>query len=69
MMANRSSRGSEQPEIGSALRARGIDREPIRGLHQGQRSCVPHRQAGDMTAPDHLALPSKSSCPAGAVQT
>lgn len=31
--------------------ARSSDRDPARGLHQGQRSDVPRQQAGHMTAP------------------
>ena len=31
------------------IRARTFDWDPIRGSHQGQRSCGPHQQAGHMT--------------------
>lgn len=30
--------------------ARQLDRDPARGLHQGQRALGPHKQAGQMTA-------------------
>ena len=36
-------------------KARQTDWEPIRELHQGQRSHAPRQQAGHMTAPDQLA--------------
>jgi len=32
-----------------------LDWDPISELHQGQRSDAPHRRAGHMTAPDHIA--------------
>jgi hypothetical protein len=38
-MTNRSSRGSEQPEKAVALRRSINDRDLIRELHQGPRSC------------------------------
>jgi len=41
----------------------------IRGTHQGQRACTPHKQAGHKTAPDHDAGASKSPCNAGAIHT
>jgi len=34
--------------VSRAIQARYGDGEPIRVLHQGQRSCVPHQQAGYM---------------------
>jgi hypothetical protein len=36
--------------------ARYGDGNPIRGLHQGQRSCEPRKQAGYMTAPDQIVV-------------
>ena len=50
-------------------RTRRSDWEPIRGLHQGQRSYVPHQQAGHMTAPDQDAKPPQNPCAAGVVHT
>jgi hypothetical protein len=41
-----------KPGIMTGLRARLIDEAPVRGFHQGQRSCRPHQQAGHMCASD-----------------
>jgi hypothetical protein len=35
--------------MGQGCRARANDWDPIRGLHQGQRSQAPRKQAGHMT--------------------
>ena len=48
-------------------KARQTDWEPIRELHQGQRSHAPRQQAGHMTAPDQLAKQSSNLLPAGGV--
>ena len=45
----------EGPENSRRNAARSLDWDPISELHQGQRSCAPHRRAGHMTAPDHSA--------------
>jgi hypothetical protein len=52
-----SGRAADREDPGNSKRnaARSLDRDPIRELHQGQRSDAPHRRAGHMTAPDHLA--------------
>ena len=43
----------EDPENSRRIRARSLDRDPFRELHQGQRQkSTPHKQAGHMTAPD-----------------
>jgi hypothetical protein len=36
--------------------ARGLEWDPFRGLHHGQRLTVPHQQAGYMTASDRPPL-------------
>jgi hypothetical protein len=54
-MTNRSSRGSEQPEKAVALRRSINDRDLIRELHQGQRSC------GRTTRPNTWLHPTKAS--------
>lgn len=45
----------EDPGNSRRIAARSLDRDPIRELHQGPRSYEPHREAGHMTAPDHIA--------------
>jgi hypothetical protein len=40
----------EKPEVLSGHQARSSERDPVSGLHQGQRSYVPRKQAGHMTA-------------------
>jgi len=47
----------QNPFSSSSIKLVGMIREPFSGLHQGQRSCAPHQQAGHMTAPD-LTVPS-----------
>jgi hypothetical protein len=54
-MTNRSSRGSEQPEKAVALRRSINDRDLIRELHQGQRSC------GRTPRPNTWLHPTKAS--------
>ena len=54
-MTNRSSRGSEQPEKAVALRRSINDRDLIRELHQGQRSC------GRIPRPNTWLHPTKAS--------
>ena len=54
-MANGRAVDWEDPDNSRRNEARSLDRDPIRELHQGPRSCAPHREAGHMTAPDHLA--------------
>ena len=39
------------PRCCQGFKARLSDRDPVRGLHQGQRSHAPRQQAGHMTAP------------------
>jgi hypothetical protein len=53
----------------SRHRARGTVWNPTCGSHQGQRSYVPHQQAGPMTAAGQIVTPQKTSGPAGAVHT
>ena len=62
-MTNRSSRGSDEPEKAVALRRSINDRELIRELHQGQRSCGPHTKAGHMAAPDQSVKTPKALLP------
>ena len=54
-MANGRAVEREDPRKSRRTEARSLDRDPIRELHQGPRSYAPHREAGHMTAPDHLA--------------
>ena len=54
-MTNRSSRGSEQPEKAVALQRSINDRDLIRELHQGQRSC------GRIPRPNTWLHPTKAS--------
>lgn len=46
------------PRWCQGILARSSERDPVRGLHQGQRSQAPRQQAGHMTAPrkDQLKL-------------
>ena len=55
----------ENPLWVTGCRAREIDWDPISGLHQGQRSCVPRQQAGHMTCTRPQAERQNSSCNAG----
>lgn len=56
----------EDPKNSRRKAARSVDRDPIRELHQGQRSYAPHQKAGHMTAPDHIAnATSKNPCMRG----
>jgi hypothetical protein len=41
----------DTPRWCQGVTARLSDWDPVRGLHQGQRSFAPHQQAGHMTAP------------------
>ena len=52
-----SGRAADRDNPGKPRRtaARSVDGDPIRELHQGQRSEAPHQRAGHMTAPDHIA--------------
>ena len=52
VMASGRAADRENPDNSRRNPARILDRDPIRELHQGQRSHAPHRQAGHMTAPD-----------------
>jgi hypothetical protein len=54
-MASGRAADREDPKKSKRKAARSIDRDPISELHQGQRSDAPHRRAGHMTAPDHIA--------------
>jgi hypothetical protein len=59
-MANRVEPGIGKTRALACARERAtVIWEPIRELHQGQRSHVPRRQAGYMTAPDQNAKTSK----------
>ena len=49
-------RGLGQPENRAELRARGVDGDPIRGSHQGQRHARRAKQAGHMSAPDRAVI-------------
>jgi hypothetical protein len=40
---------------------------PVVGLHQGQRTYAPHRQAGHMTAADQIVQSAKIVLAIGAV--
>jgi hypothetical protein len=51
MMMIKRGRSQENPRQCLGLIARWSERDLVRGLHQGQRSVVPHKQAGHMTAP------------------
>jgi hypothetical protein len=55
VMASGRAADREDPKKSKRKAARSLDRDPIRGLHQGQRSDAPHQRAGHMTAPDHFA--------------
>ena len=50
MMMIERDRSRDTPWLCLGLRARLSDRDPARGLHQGQRASVPRKQAGNMTA-------------------
>ena len=54
-MANGRAVDREDPGKSRRNAARSLDWDPVRELHQGPRSYAPHREAGHMTAPDHLA--------------
>jgi len=54
-MANGRAVDQENPLLSRRNEARILDWDQIRELHQGPRSYAPHREAGHMTAPDHLA--------------
>ena len=44
---------SREPEVSRGNpKSRQTDKDSVRGTHQGQRSYVPHQQAGHMTASD-----------------
>jgi hypothetical protein len=54
-MASGRTADREDPKNSRRSSARSLDRDPISELHQGPRSHAPHREAGHMTAPDHIA--------------
>lgn len=54
-MASGRAADREDPDNSRRNEARSLDRDPIGELRQGQRSWAPHRRAGHMTAPDHIA--------------
>src|SRR5271156_6648758 len=54
MMASGRAADREDPDNSRRNAARSLDRDPISELHQGPRSHAPHREAGHMTAPDHI---------------
>ena len=54
-MASGRAADREDPKKSRRSLARSLDRNPISELHQGPRSYAPHREAGHMTAPDHIA--------------
>ena len=54
-MASGRAADREDPKKSRRSLARSLDRDPISELHQGPRSYAPHREAGHMTAPDHIA--------------
>ena len=54
-MANGRAVDREDPDNSRREVARSLDWDPICELHQGPRSYAPHREAGHMTAPDHVA--------------
>ena len=54
-MASGRAADREDPDNSRRNAARSLDWDPIGELHQGQRSWAPHRKAGHMTAPDHIA--------------
>ena len=62
-----SGRAADREDPGNSRRnaARSLDRDPISELHQGQRSDAPHRRAGHMTAPDHIARTASKSLARG----
>jgi hypothetical protein len=65
-MANGRAVDWEDPRNSRRKAARILDRDPVRELHQGPRSYAPHREAGHMTAPDHIAnATSKNPCMRG----
>ena len=57
------------PSVSERRQTRFSDWEQSRGFHQGPRSCVPHIEAGHMTAPDRGAITPQSPCIEGAVHT
>ena len=67
VMANGRAVDREDPDNSRRTAARSLDWDPIRELHQGPRSYAPHREAGHMTAPDHLARHVSTPSQAGAV--
>jgi hypothetical protein len=63
-----SGRAADREDPGNSRRnaARSLDWDPTSELHQGQRSYAPHRRAGHMTAPDHVArTTAKNPCTRG----
>ena len=57
------------PSVSERHQTRFSDWEQGCGFHQGPRSCVPHNEAGHMTAPDRGVVTPISSCIEGAVHT
>ena len=56
-MQQRSNRGSGEPVwVNASNECALMMRDPIREQHEGQRSCAPHQQAGQMTAPDQPCI-------------
>ena len=55
VMASGRAADREDPSNSRRNEARSLDWDPISELHQGQQSYAPHRRAGHMTAPDHIA--------------
>jgi hypothetical protein len=47
----------QNPKASSSTKLAAMMRERFRGFHQGQRSSIPHQQAGHMTAPDPIIPP------------
>jgi hypothetical protein len=62
-----SGRAADREDPGNSRRnaARILDWDPISELHQGQRSDAPHRRAGHMTAPDHIAGTARKTLACG----
>ena len=61
-----------KPGIMTGLRARLIDEAPVRGFHQGQRSCRPHNRSdtcAQAIRPSTFNRFEESPCFSGAIHT
>ncbi len=60
-------RNRNTPWYCQSVIARQLDRDLARGLHQGQRTLAPHKQAGQMTASNKDQRHKENTCNSGAV--